>query len=186
MLDAELRGLVEELVPVLQGLVSGLPAVVGPQLGERVSSAQITALYGTNELVGRQVVAVAVGRRRPAAPDDADAVADGYLVPPRAVSVPLRFQREGIRYDDLSEEEKDAWDALDWDEDDELPPDSVGADAVNKWLFNADTVDKVIAEVAATRITDTHTRTLVASWAAVAITPSINADMSAARMAMNA
>jgi type I restriction enzyme, R subunit len=74
----------------------------------------------------------------------AEAVEDGYLVPPRAVSVPLRFQREGIRYDDLSEEEKDAWDALDWDEDDELPPDSVGADAVNRWLFNADTVDKVL------------------------------------------
>ena len=36
-----------------------------------------------------------------------EAVRDGYLVPPKAVSVPLRFQREGIRYDDLSEEEKD-------------------------------------------------------------------------------
>ena len=39
-----------------------------------------------------------------------EAVADGYLVPPRAVSVPLKFLREGIRYDDLSEDEKDAWD----------------------------------------------------------------------------
>ena len=51
----------------------------------------------------------------------AEAVADGFLVPPRAVSVPLKFQREGIRYDDLSEEEKEPWDELDWDEDDDPP-----------------------------------------------------------------
>src|SRR2546430_12362567 len=41
-----------------------------------------------------------------------DAVKDGFLVPPRAVSVPLKFQREGITYADLSEEDKDRWDAL--------------------------------------------------------------------------
>jgi type I restriction enzyme R subunit len=73
-----------------------------------------------------------------------EAVADGYLVPPRAVSVPLKFPREGIRYDDLSEEEKDRWDELEWDEDGDPPPDAVGAEAVNRWLFNADTVDKVL------------------------------------------
>ncbi len=72
-----------------------------------------------------------------------DAVADGYLVPPKAVSVPLKFQREGIRYDDLSEEEKEAWDALEWDEDGTVP-DRVEANDVNKWLFNEDTVDKVL------------------------------------------
>ncbi|MEV1144241.1 DEAD/DEAH box helicase family protein [Micromonospora sp. NPDC049799] len=71
-----------------------------------------------------------------------DAVNEGFLVPPRAVSVPLKFQRDGIRYDDLTEEEKDDWDALDWGEDG--PPDSIDPDAVNKWLFNADTVDKVL------------------------------------------
>ncbi|MFI1196967.1 DEAD/DEAH box helicase family protein [Micromonospora sp. NPDC020750] len=71
-----------------------------------------------------------------------EAVNEGYLVPPRAVSVPLKFQRDGIRYDDLTEAEKDDWDSLDWGDDG--PPDSVDADAVNKWLFNADTVDKVL------------------------------------------
>ncbi|WP_206606365.1 type I restriction-modification enzyme R subunit C-terminal domain-containing protein [Steroidobacter cummioxidans] len=64
-------------------------------------------------------------------------------MPPRAVSVPLKFQREGIRYDDLSEDDKDQWDALEWDGDDGTP-DHVEAEAVNKWLFNKDTVDKVL------------------------------------------
>jgi type I restriction enzyme R subunit len=72
-----------------------------------------------------------------------EAVKDGFLVPPRAVSVPLKFQREGIKYDDLSEEEKEAWDAVEWDEDGTVP-DRVEATALNKWLFNADTVDKVL------------------------------------------
>jgi type I restriction enzyme, R subunit len=72
-----------------------------------------------------------------------EAVRDGFLVPPRAVSVPLKFQREGIKYDELSEEDKDQWDALEWDEEGTVP-DRVEAEAVNKWLFNKDTVDKVL------------------------------------------
>ncbi len=75
-----------------------------------------------------------------------EAVRDGFLVPPRAVSVPLKFQREGIKYDDLSEEDKDQWDALEWD-DEGTVPDRVEAEAVNKWLFNKDTVDKVLAHL---------------------------------------
>ena len=74
-----------------------------------------------------------------------DAIAEGYLTPPRAISVPLRFQREGIRYDDLSEDEKDQWDALEWDDEGGEAPDAVGAEAVNQWLFNTDTVDKMLA-----------------------------------------
>lgn len=72
-----------------------------------------------------------------------EAVRDGFLVPPRAVSVPLKFQRGGIKYDDLSDDEKEQWDALDWDEDGNVPTE-VDAQAVNKWLFNKDTVDKVL------------------------------------------
>ncbi len=75
-----------------------------------------------------------------------EAVRDGFLVPPKAVSVPLKFQREGIKYDDLSEDDKDQWDALEWDEDGGVP-DRVEAEAVNKWLFNKDTVDKVLAHL---------------------------------------
>jgi type I restriction enzyme R subunit len=75
-----------------------------------------------------------------------DAVADKFLVPSQPISVPLKFQREGIKYNDLSEEEKAQWDELDWDEEGRVP-DQVGAEAVNKWLFNKDTVDKVLEHV---------------------------------------
>jgi type I restriction enzyme, R subunit len=72
-----------------------------------------------------------------------EAVADGHLVPPQAISVPLKIIRTGLRYDELSDEEKDQWDMLEWGEDE--PPDSIDAAEVNKRLFNEDTVDKVIA-----------------------------------------
>lgn len=71
-----------------------------------------------------------------------DAISDKYLVPPQSVSVGLQFQREGIEYDKLSEEEKQQWDEMDWGEDG--PPDSVDPPALNQWLFNKDTVDKVL------------------------------------------
>ena len=71
-----------------------------------------------------------------------DAIRDGYLVPPKAVSVPLKFQRQGIKYDELSEEEKAQWDELDWGE--EGPPDEVDPTALNQWLFNEQTVDLVL------------------------------------------
>ncbi len=72
-----------------------------------------------------------------------EAVRDGFLVPPQAVSVPLKFQREGIKYAELSEEDKDQWDALEWDDEGNVPA-RVEAEAVNRWLFNKDTVDKVL------------------------------------------
>jgi type I restriction enzyme R subunit len=49
-----------------------------------------------------------------------EAVADGVLVPPKAISVPLKIVRSGLRYDELSDEEKDQWDTLEWGED-EIP-----------------------------------------------------------------
>ena len=71
-----------------------------------------------------------------------EAVGDGFLVPPIAVSVPLKFQREGIKYDELSDEDKEKWDLLEWEG--QLPTGEVDANSVNKWLFNEDTVDKVL------------------------------------------
>ena len=77
-----------------------------------------------------------------------DAIKDGFLVPPQSVSVELKFVREGIKYDELKEEEKDAWDEMDWGTDDEGdpldPPEAIDPAELNKWLFNKDTVDRVL------------------------------------------
>ena len=86
----------------------------------------------------------------PGVPTDAyeleTAVADGFLVPPRVQRVDLKFPREGIDYDSLSEEEQEQWESLDWgdDVDENGLPDKVNAAAVNSWLFNEDTVDKAL------------------------------------------
>jgi len=72
-----------------------------------------------------------------------EAVKDGFLVPPKAVSVPLKFQREGMKYDQMTDEEKERWDAIEWDEDGSIPR-TVEPEALNRWLFNMDTVDKVL------------------------------------------
>jgi type I restriction enzyme R subunit len=69
------------------------------------------------------------------------AVADGFLVPFKPISVPLRFPREGINYADLSDDDKAQWDLLDWEEN-VLGSGRVDSGAINAWLFNADTVDK--------------------------------------------
>jgi type I restriction enzyme R subunit len=75
------------------------------------------------------------------------AVNDGYLVPPKAISVPIKFQRSGIKYAELSDEEK-----LKYEEEFTDPitgefPDEIESSALNKWLFNTDTVDKVLAHL---------------------------------------
>jgi type I restriction enzyme, R subunit len=71
------------------------------------------------------------------------AIEDKWLVPPLPYSLQLQFPRQGITYADLSEVEKAAWDEIEWDEDGETP-DRVNAEAINRWLFNEDTVDKVL------------------------------------------
>lgn len=72
------------------------------------------------------------------------AVADGFLVPPRAISVPIKFQRSGIKYAELSAAEKRAYEEQFTDPVTGAFPDEIDAAALNKWLFNADTADKVI------------------------------------------
>ncbi|QHG60908.1 hypothetical protein FOF50_10920 [Micrococcus luteus] len=83
----------------------------------------------------------------PGVPTDAytldEAVADGFLVPPRGVSVGTTFLRRGTRYDQLPAEEQEAWDALDWGEDE--APEEVSSEEINRFLFNADTVDRVLS-----------------------------------------
>ncbi len=79
------------------------------------------------------------------------AVSDEFLVPPQVRQVDLRFPRDGIRYDDLSDEEKAEWESLDWGDNngDGGAPNAVNASAINNWLFNTDTVDKVLQHLMA-------------------------------------
>ncbi|HPJ27041.1 MAG TPA: DEAD/DEAH box helicase family protein, partial [Synergistaceae bacterium] len=73
------------------------------------------------------------------------AVRDGYLVPYEVTSVDMKFPKEGIHYDELSPEEQARWESLDWgDEELRSLPEHVNPNALNSWLFNEDTVDKVL------------------------------------------
>lgn len=72
-----------------------------------------------------------------------EAVSDGFLVPSVNINVPTKFIREGIKYEELSEEEKTQWDEIEWDEEGETP-EQIDPAALNNWLFNIDTIDKVL------------------------------------------
>ncbi|WP_421947656.1 DEAD/DEAH box helicase family protein [Phaeodactylibacter xiamenensis] len=75
--------------------------------------------------------------------DIEEAVRDGYLVPPRGEKVNLGFVRRGIHYNDLSEEEQAEYESTFRDEAGEVP-EHIDASAINSWLYNHDTIDKVI------------------------------------------
>ena len=75
------------------------------------------------------------------------AVEEGFLVPMKSLSVPLKFQREGIKYHELSEADKLEYEEKFGDPTKEEAPDEIGSSALNKWLFNTGTVDKVQAHL---------------------------------------
>ncbi|GIK58041.1 MAG: restriction endonuclease subunit R [Chloroflexota bacterium] len=72
-----------------------------------------------------------------------EAVPDGFLVPPILLEADTKFLREGIHYDDLTDAEKEEWDRIEWDDSGSIP-DAIESAALNQWLFNEDTVDKVL------------------------------------------
>lgn len=74
------------------------------------------------------------------------AVDDGFLVPPKALSVPLMFPREGIKYHDLSPEEQEEYEQQEsfYDPETGVMHEEIGSAALNQWLFNTDTVDQVL------------------------------------------
>jgi len=80
------------------------------------------------------------------------AVADGYLVPPKAYSVPVKFVREGLKYKDLSPDEKRQLEEKLGLNDDAAPlPEEfeIGSSKINSFLFNEDTVDLVLGHLMA-------------------------------------
>jgi type I restriction enzyme R subunit len=72
------------------------------------------------------------------------AVNEGFLVPPKSISVPLKFPIEGIKYAELSEIEKQEYEEEYGDPTSGEVPDSIGSGALNDWVLNTDTVDKVL------------------------------------------
>lgn len=71
------------------------------------------------------------------------AVQDRYLVDYRTIETKMKFLEEGIRYDDLSEEEKEQYEAT---FDDEMTED-IDSAALNEWLFNDNTIDTVLKDL---------------------------------------
>lgn len=73
----------------------------------------------------------------------AQAVKDGYLVDFLSVETSLKFIDQGIVYDELSEEDKEAYEDTFKNENGELP-ESISSSALNSWIFNEDTIKKVL------------------------------------------
>lgn len=67
-----------------------------------------------------------------------------YLKYFKNIDVSTKFLREGIKYNDLSDKEKEKYEDTFEDEQTGLFPEEIGASALNKWLFNKDTVNKVL------------------------------------------
>ncbi|HAT4332811.1 DEAD/DEAH box helicase family protein [Clostridium perfringens] len=70
------------------------------------------------------------------------AVEDGYLVDYRTIEIKSKILEGGIKYDDLSQEEKEEYEMM--FDDDENIGDEISSSAINQWLFNADTIDLVL------------------------------------------
>ena len=75
--------------------------------------------------------------------DLAQAVQDGYLVDFMSVETTLKFIQQGIVYDDLSEEDKQAYEDTFEDENGKVP-ESIASSALNEWIFNEDTIRQVL------------------------------------------
>lgn len=70
------------------------------------------------------------------------AVEDGFLVDYSTIEVKSKIMEDGIKYDELSEEEKEEFENT-FDDDENIDKE-VSSSAVNQWLFNADTIDLVL------------------------------------------
>lgn len=73
----------------------------------------------------------------------AQAVTDGFLVDFMSVESKLKFIEQGIVYDDLSDEDREAYENTFEDENGELP-ESIASSALNEWVFNEDTIRQVL------------------------------------------
>ncbi len=74
------------------------------------------------------------------------AVEEGYLVSYSALEYKTKIMEDGIHYDELSEEEKEEFEET--FKDDDTVDNNISSNAINTWLFNKDTIDKVLKELA--------------------------------------
>lgn len=73
----------------------------------------------------------------------AQAVKDGYLVDFLSVETKLKFIEQGIVYDELSDEDRQAYEDTFEDENGALP-ERIASSALNEWIFNEDTIRQVL------------------------------------------
>lgn len=73
------------------------------------------------------------------------AVEEGYLVDYSTLEYKTQIMEDGIHYDDLSEEEKEEFEET--FENDDTVSEDISSSAINTWLFNSDTIDKVLKEL---------------------------------------
>lgn len=73
----------------------------------------------------------------------AQAVNDGYLVDFQSVETTLKFIEQGIVYDELSEEDREQYEDTFGNGEGEVP-EVIGSSALNTWIFNEDTIRKVL------------------------------------------
>lgn len=74
----------------------------------------------------------------------AKAVEDGYLVDYRTRETTMKIIDEGIHYDDLSKEEQEEFDEI---FEDEPQVKDIDSSAINNFVFNKDTIDRVLADL---------------------------------------
>ena len=73
------------------------------------------------------------------------AVEEGYLVNYSTLEYKTQIMEDGIHYNELTEEEKEEYEET-FENDDRIG-DDISSEAINSWLFNADTIDKVLKEL---------------------------------------
>lgn len=82
-----------------------------------------------------------------------EAVRDGYLVDYKGLIRGSKIVNEGIRYDDLSDDEKQqleqVWEYEQPDKgpDDEWVPRNIGEQEIYKYIYNTDTIDKMLQDL---------------------------------------
>lgn len=71
------------------------------------------------------------------------AVKEGYLVDYHVIKTSTDFMNRGIKYSELSEQEKEEYENTFTDEEDNMP-EEIESSAINAWLFNRDTIKKLL------------------------------------------